>query len=364
MSYIFLSAVFLQFMGTVGSGIFVLPYLFYHSNFVFSVFFLFILGVVTGVLNHFYAHIVTSTSSDHQLVGYSRIYLGKRFSSLATLNLLLLSFGAIAAYLKLFVSFISVLFPAIRPDIISLIYLFILFMVYRLYFHPSNILDYVIPIFMLIIPVTVFIISFLSQSPNPDLYLISPKFSFFGATIYALSGFTIIPEVQEILLKDKKKKHSLFLAVSVGMVLVVISYLLFSYGVVVISNGGVTIDTVTGLSRSMPFLAKVISAFGAVIVMRASLSFLIILRELFFRDLRVPQRVANILPLPFPVIALTLGSVSLISLISMTGSITIFVSALLICLIRLRLPTTFWTQFWVMSVMISLFLGLVINFIS
>ena len=364
MRYTFLSAIFLQFMGTVGSGIFVLPYLFYHSNFIFSVFFLLILGVVTGVLNHFYAHIVTSTPGDHQLAGYSRIYLGKRFSSLATLNLLLLSFGAIAAYLKLFISFISILFPSLSQIIVSIIYIVVVFAAYQLYFHRSKFLDYIIPIFMLLIPIAIFITSFYSHSPSPGFYLVSPKFLFFGATIYALSGFTIIPEVQEILLKDKKHKHSLPLAVALGMVLVVLSYLLFSYGVIVISNGGVTIDTVTGMSHSLPLLAKVISIFGAVIVMRASFGFLIVLRELFFRDLQLSKTVSNYLPLSFPLIALTLGSVSLISLISMTGSITIFVSALLICLIRLRLPTTFWTQFWIMAVMISLLLGLVINTIS
>ncbi|MFA5894179.1 MAG: hypothetical protein WC851_00210 [Candidatus Shapirobacteria bacterium] len=364
MRHIFISAVFLQFMGTVGSGIFVLPYLFYHSNFIFSVFFLVVLAVVTGVLNHFYAHIVTSTTGDHQLAGYSRIYLGKRFSSLATLNLILLSFGAIAAYLKLFVSFTSVLFSSLSPSIASIIYIVVLFIAYRLYFHPSNILDYLIPVFMLLVPITVFVISFFSGSPTNSFYLVSPKFSFFGATIYALSGFTIIPEVQEILLKDKKHKHSLSLAVALGMVLVVISYFLFSYGVIVISNGGVTIDTVTGLARSLPILAKVISTFGAVIVLRASFGFLLVLRELFFRDLQLRKRTADYLPLAFPLVAMTLGSVSLISLISLTGNITIFVSALLICLIRLRLPTTFWTQFWVMSVMISLFLGLAINTIS
>jgi len=351
-------------MGTVGSGIFVLPYLFYHSNFIFSVFFLVILGMVTGVLNNFYAHIVTSTKGDHQLAGYFRIYLGKKFSNLATLNLILLSFGAIAAYLKLFTSFIGVLFPSLSPVVISAIYLIILFISYRLYFHPANILDYVIPIFMLIIPVVVFIVSFFSGAPTNSFYLVSPKFSFFGATIYALSGFTIIPEVQEILLKDKKNSHSLSLAVALGMMLVVLSYFLFSYGVIVISNGGVSIDSVTGLSHSLPLLAKIISTFGAVIVMRASFGFLLVLRELFFRDLRLPVFTANYLPLAFPLVALTLGSVSLISLISLTGDITIFVSALLICLIRLRLPTTFWTQFWVMSVMISLFLGLAINTIS
>ncbi|MBI2464626.1 hypothetical protein HYV64_00645 [Candidatus Shapirobacteria bacterium] len=360
----FLSAIFLMFMGTVGSGIFVLPYLFYHSNFIFAVFFLLILGLVTGVLNHFYAHIVTSTSGDHQLAGYARIYLGHRFASLATLNLLLLSFGAIAVYLKLFVSFISLLFPTFSPFLLLTFYFLLLSLLYFLYFHPSPTFDFIIPVFMLLIPIFLFVYSFRFSLLTINYSLLtSPSFKFFGATIYALSGFTIIPEVQEILLKDKKHRHSLPLVVTLGMIMVIFCYLMFIYGVIAISNGGVSIDAVTGLSRSTPLLAKIISGFGAVIVMRASFGFLIVLRELFFRDLSLPKNLSNILPLSFPILALTLGSISLISLISLTGNITIFVSALLICLIRLRLPTTFWTQFWVLLVLISLFLGLVINFI-
>jgi hypothetical protein len=349
-------------MGTVGSGIFVLPYLFYHSNFVFSVIFLFVLGAVTLALNHFYSHIVASTKGDHQLAGYSRLYLGKRFGRLATLNLLLLSFGAMAAYYKLFISFLGLLWPFAGTLVPSIIYLLTLTVVYRLYFKPAGIIDLIVPIFMLSTPVTLFVLSFLYPLPTSNLYSLQPNFSFFGAVVYALSGFTIIPEVQEILLKGKLT-HALPAVVNIGMALVIVAYLMFAYGVVSISNGGVTIDTVTGLSQSLPLLAKVMALFGSVVVLRASFGFLIVLRELFFRDLHFSEKKSDLVPLVFPLIAILLRSVPLVSLISITGTITIFVSALLICLIRFRLPTTFWTQFWAIAIMFTLTAGLVVNLI-
>lgn len=362
MNHTLLRAIFLQFMGTVGSGIFVLPYLFYHSNFVFSTIFLLVLGAVTLALNHFYSHIVTSTKGDHQLAGYSQLYLGRRFGKLASLNLLLLSFGAMAAYYKLFINFTQLLYPFSSPLVPSLLYLFILTVFYRLYFKPSGIIDIIVPIFMLSTPVTLFVLSFLYPLPSANLYTVSPSFSFYGAVVYALSGFTIIPEVQEILLKGRLR-HSLPTVVNIGMLLVVVSYFMFAYGVVSISNGGVTIDTVTGLARSLPLLAKVMALFGSIVVLRASFGFLIVLRELFFRDLHLSEKKSDFIPLLFPLVAILLRSIPLVSLISVTGTITIFVSSLLICLIRFRLPTSFWTQFWAIAIMFTLTTGLVVNLV-
>jgi len=347
-----------MFMGTVGSGIFVLPYLFQQSNFVFASFFLVILGIITIIINRFYANIVVSTPGDHQLAGYATKYLGNKFGRLATLNILLLSFGAITAYLKLFQSFTALLFPTTPSFTLLTLYFLLLSLFYFLHFRPSRYIGFVVPLFMLLIPVFLFILSFQFPVTNYLFFSNPPGFEFFGATIYALSGFTIIPEVQEILLAHWHDRHSLTRAVTLGVVLVVVCYFLFTFGVISLSEGAVSIDSVSGILASIPTLAKIIATFGTVVVLRASFGFLIILRELFFRDLKISRQLSNFLPLLFPVLALLLRSVSLISIISITGDITIFISALLICLIRLRLVSTFWTQFWVISIMISLSLGL------
>ncbi|MFZ2152580.1 MAG: hypothetical protein WAV41_00785 [Microgenomates group bacterium] len=353
----FFPAIFLMFMGTVGSGIFVLPYLFSQSNFIFASVFLVFLTIITAVLNQFYVAIVTTTAGDHQLSGYAQKYLGHRFGLLASLNLLILAFGAILAYSKLFSGFTLVVFPNFSIYLISFLYLLIIFVLF--YFHQilSKNIFLLIPIFILVVPIFLYFYSFNYPLLTINYSLsITPSFSFFGPLLFALSGFTIIPEVRETLGTPKK----LSLVVTLGLLLVAIIYFLFAFSIIRLSGDSLNIDSVTGLATSFPLLAKLIAIFGMVITLRSTVNFMVILRELFYRDLKVSLPIANLLPSLFPLLGLLLTTVSLLTVISLTGHFTIFVSALVICLIRLRLPHSFWTEFWAILIMLTLTLGLVI----
>ena len=358
----FLSAVFLQFTGTVGSGIFVLPYLFHRSNFYFAGVFLVFLTIITASLNQFYVDIVSNTKGNNQLAGYAKQYLGRRYYYLAVINLLLLSFGAIITYTKLFSEFFNLIFPFIPSIFISIIFLLLLLFIYfyrrRLNLH----LFIVIPVFLLIVPIVLFIFSF--SFTNHTSFIINqfPSFSFYGATLFALSSFTIIPEVGEILgLGVNSVKTKLSQAVLLGLILAAICYFLYIYSIIAIGSANLTVDSVSGLSASFPSLSRIIAVFGMTATLLASFRFLLILRELFYRDLNIRSGISNYLPVLFPVIALLLGGISLITVISLTGQITIFISALIICLIRLKLNSGFTSQFISLLIIVSLCLGLAAN---
>lgn len=356
----YIPAVFLMFLGTIGSGIFVLPYLFLHSNLVFAVFFFAILTLISLFLNYFYADIVTSTPGDHQLAGYAQIYLGSRFGHLARFNLLLLAFGAIAAYQKLFQSFFLVLFPHLPLSIITLLYFVFSIVYYFSYFHRrQNQTDTLVGIIIFLIPLIIFFFSLVFHTPSTAL-IVRPNLFFFGATIYALSGFTIIPEVQQLIL-ESRQKVSLRLVLSLASVLVFLAYLLFALGVIRLSGVHTTPDSVSGIASNFPWLALLLSVFGSITVIRASYGFLLILHELFYRDMHLSSTTSRFLPFVFPILSLFLAHVSLVSVISLTGHFTVFVSALLICLIRLKLKFDFSTQFWSILIILSLSLGLVVN---
>jgi hypothetical protein len=359
MSHPLLIAGFLQFAGTIGSGIFVLPYLFHHSNLTFSSFFLIFFGLITIALNFFYADIILVTPGDHQLAGYARKYLNHRFEKLAVINLVLLSFGAITAYLKLFQSFASYVLPALPATIYFVAYIVTLGILYFAYYRLPHYLDAYLPVLMLIVPALIYLISLFLDVSITTHYYQPPRFSFVGATIYALSGFTIIPEIQEFLLRRHTHQTQLKLAVTLGVVITVVCYFMFSYGVIRLSRGNVSIDSVTGLFVYYPWLTKLIALFGSITVVNASLRFLIVLRELFYRDLRFNINMSNLLPLLAPVLSLGLGGVSLLAIISLTGHITIYISSLIICLIRLRLPHGFQTQFFSLLIIICLSIGLI-----
>ena len=349
----FFSAIFLQFTGTVGSVIFVLPYLFAKSNFLFASLFLVYLTIITAFLNHFYVEIIRSTPGDHQLTGYSEIYLGKKFKLATSLNLFLLAFGGIAAYSKLFQTFYISLFPSASgfSAIIFLVIIFFLFIFYRRF---SNNFFVLIPIFMLTIPVILFVFSLLFTSHQSLTFLSQPNFAFFGVTLFAVSGFTIIPEVQETLGTNVKFS----LVVLLGLLLSSVIFFLFAFAVVKLSGPSLSINSVDGLAKSYPYFGALLAVLGMVITTRSSTNFLIILREVFYRDLNLSLPIATILPFIFPILALGLTNISLITIISLTGGITIFVSAVIICLIRFRLPHNFITLFISLLILLSLFFGL------
>jgi amino acid permease len=354
-SGIILSAIFLIFTGTVGSGIFVLPYLFYHSNFVFASIFLLVLALVSLMLNLFYVQIVNSTPTSHQLAGYARIYLGPRFSSLASLNLIILSFGAIVAYSILFRNFMVVLLPSITAGNIIVIYFIVLLAGY--FNSGRSRYSFITPVLLLLVLALIFVVSLASQNPSflvADQY---PNFAFFGATIFSLSGFTIIPEVRQLLSINHQQKY-LSLVTIVGTTIVAIIYFIFTYCIIILSQNNLSINTVSGLQVLHPQLAKIISLFGLIIVYRASVNFLNILHQLFSKDLLFSPTISKILPLMFPIVSVFMLAISLLTVISLTGHITIFISALIICLIRFKLPLNFWTQFSAILVMLTLTFGL------
>jgi hypothetical protein len=352
----FVKATFLQFVGTVGSGIFVLPFLFAQSNFIFASLFLIFFVVVTATFDHFYVEIINATSGDHQLTGYAEIYLGKKYKFITTLNLILLAFGAIVAYYKLFSNFSILIFPHISLFSISSIFLIVSFLMFYFRQQLSQNIFVFIPIFMLVVPILLFIFS-ITDYGIPISSNIYPNFSFIGATIFALSGFTIIPEVRESLGSNKKFS----LAVLAGLLLAAFIYFLYTFSIIRLSGPLLSVDSLSGLAKIYPGVTKILAVFGMIITLRAASNFLIVLRELFYRDLNIPKSVSNFLPILFPFLALSLGTVSLITIISLTGHFTIFVSAIIICCIRLKLPRTFWTEFGVILVILSLSVGLVIN---
>jgi hypothetical protein len=356
----FLSASFLQFMGTIGSGIFVLPFLFHSSNLIFAGLFLVYLVFVTAVLNQFYVDIIINTSGDHQLAGYASIYLGHNFRLLTALNLLLLSFGAITTYTKLFIRFFTLLFPTIPSNNISIFLILLLFVIYLFRRYLDYNLFIIAPVFMLLIPLVLFLFSF--NYPPVNFNSSMPNLGFYGAALFALSGFTIIPEVQEIFgPSGSHLRRKLSLAVISGLLLAAISYSLYIYSVIAISGSALSIDSVAGLVSSLPVFSKIMAVFGMVVTLRASFGFLVVLRELFYRDLKIPKVISDYLPLLFPLLTLTLGGISLITIISLTGNFTIFISALIICLIRLKIRSDFTSQFFCLMVIISLSMGLIIN---
>lgn len=353
----FFKAIFLQFSGILGAGIFALPYLFYYSNFTFATVVLVFVAVFMAILNLFYIDIILHTTGDHQLSGYAQIYLGSKSKFLSVLNLLFLGFGGILAYLKL----ASIVLPLVFPSI-SQFWAAIIFLLFLGIFHLGQIrickfIFQILPIISLLLILFLFFFSF--NFPQGNLDVLNPNLLCFGGIIFALAGFTIIPEVEETLRFSHNKKILLKLSSLIGLVLATLVYFLFAYGIIRMSNFHPSVDSIAGVLQVYPNIGKVLAILALITVFKASLNLLLVFKEVFYRDFKMPLQMSYDFSFLISFLTLFFINVSFIKIISLVGAISVFLSALLICLIRLKLPHTWFTNLLVYIVLVILIFGLI-----
>lgn len=357
----FAKAVFQQFSGIVGAGIFALPFIFYYSNFYLAVKLVLIVAVVMFILNSFYATIICKTSQDHQLPGYAQKYLGLKAKFIALFGLLFSCFGILLAYTKLAATFIHLVFPQIPFLITAISFIVLVSFLHLSRFNFDKKIIQFLPIINLIIIIFVF---FGSKSFTPiNFNQITPNIIYFGGVIFALTGFTIIPEVEETLRSLKNKKILLRLASGLGLGLAVVVYLLFAYSVIRIGAGGVSSDAVTYIFHQHPLSGYLLIFFGLTTILRSSLNFLLIIKEIFFRDLNLPSSISYFISIVFFFCTLLLINLPFIKVISFVGLISTFISASIICIIRLKLPKNIFTVIAVFLILGILSTGIILQYL-
>jgi hypothetical protein len=163
-----------------------------------------------------------------------------------------------------------------------------------------------------------------------------PNFSFFGSLIFALAGFIIIPEVEELLRKQKNVRFQLIWASRFGLFLASLTYLLFVISIIVLSKSNLSQDSISGIFQTSPILGKILAIFGIALTFKASLNFTLALKEMFYRDMKLPQKLAIQIAWIIPFFTLLLGNFSFMSIIAFTGSISIGISVFIILCAKLK----------------------------
>lgn len=342
----------------MGAGIFVLPYVFYHSNFSFAVSGLILVTFLVAQINLFYTDIILATPGDHQLAGYAGLYCGPRLRIIALINFLLLEVGALLAYVILSARFLTTLVPALSSTQASLIFFFAVVI-----FHLNRLK--ILGRYYQVIPILAVIFIYLLLSAALFLPAVAsakagPNWSFFGPLIFALSGFTIIPEVEELL----RRHHQLLRPASLlGLIIAALLYLLFSFSVVKLSFPHLSVDAITGLSQSLPLFGSLLSVLGLFLVFEASLNLLLVFKETFYRDFNFKESLAYLFSLLILVFCFIFSKVSLLTVVSLTGSVTLFLAALIICLIRLKISHPPLIIFRTFLILLVFLIGLVSEFL-
>ncbi len=230
----------------VGAGILGLPYVFSRSGFFVGVFWLILLGIVMIAVNLYLGEVALRTKGLHHLPGYARLYLGKRWEKVMFFSVVFGIYSALLAYLigignsfgKLFLSYTSGLGYGLNYAVIFGIcfWLFMTLLLREGLRGLKEVESYgVIGIVLIIVGIFVW---FLPQVDLSNIVSVNYSNFFlpFGVTLFALLGFSAMPEVRMVIKGGEKRLKS---AIILGVLIPVILYLFFSFSFVGVMGEGV-----------------------------------------------------------------------------------------------------------------------------
>lgn len=327
---------------TVGAGIFALPFAFREAGWLLGLV-LFCLSVLLVLaINYSYSLLVLGVKTKHELVGYAQIYLGHLGKTLVFILLIILVNGAILAYANLGGSFLALLFG--KPEAsfqLGLDYMIILSTLVLLGIKGLSRLD------LFVFLAVCFLISFLFGF---TIFKISPSNLFslvlsfqkdfklgilepLGIFLFALSGFTIIPDVVHLGHNKKQVARVIFL----GTLLPTFLYLLFVFTVLGVVGQAVTPEAIFSLFPHVPsFVLQLVYVLGILTMTMAFLGLAHVFKKSLEEDLKIGMPFSWFLTIYPPLFLYLFLEPSFLQTVSLSGLLATIVVVTLIFLMLIK----------------------------
>ena len=236
----------------VGAGIFGIPYVVSQIGFIPGVIYMMVLGTVVGVQMLAYGEIVSRTKEFHQVTGYAEKYLGKWGKYIITFSLLFGSYGGILAYMIGIGDFLyTILGNSLggTPMLYSLIFFVIASL--AILAGLGMIVKVEKAMFLALLTVMTIIFVFGIRYMNVDHlqgFDFGHAFLPYGVLLFAFGGLTIIPDMSRML---KNEKHNLKKAILIGLLVVFLIYLCFTFIIVGVSGKDTSPEAIVGLADTL-----------------------------------------------------------------------------------------------------------------
>jgi len=285
-------------MGTiVGAGIFGLPFVISKSGVIPGFFYFFVLGFAVLILHLMLGETVLRTEAKMRLSGYSEKYLGRNGKFVITISMIVGITGSLLAYIILGGNFLKIIFSPVFN--LSPFYFGLIFWVILIYFvfkgmkviAPAAVFTNIAFFVIIFVVISVLLPDFSIK----NFTLINPGNIFlpYGIIMFSLTGFAAIPEITDILKSPEEKKVFKKVIIIASFISIVL-YLIFSLGVVGVSNAKTSEEALSGL---VPFLGKKIIILGALFgIITIADSFLIMclyFRNTLIYDYHFPKTLAS-----------------------------------------------------------------------
>lgn len=339
----------------IGAGVFALPYTFKFSGISLGAIYLLLAALAYIAVYLMYIEIITNTSGDHRLVGYSRIYLGNWAGILAILMTIIEGILVLTIYLILSESFAHLLARSGSGMFKIVIFWFFSSAVILLGLKKIAKVELAITFGLLGIFALVlgFGLANLGGVSGADFIpVLGNIFLPFGPVLFALSGRAAIPALARLGGSVKK-------TVVWGVAIPALVYLLFAFSVIAISPI-VTEDAITGLRSGLPSWASwMLGLLGLLALISSYLTIGYDVDKSLETDLKASYWTRFALVMLGPVVLYFGGIRDLLPTISLTGGIFIALESILIVWIWLRMKKK--KFHWLAGVLVAIFSVAVIH---
>lgn len=312
----------------VGAGIFGVPFVFAQAGFLSASITFVFLAVIMLLLHLMYGEVVGRTEGKHMLIGYAKIYFGETAKRLVSVSTIVVTFGALVAYLVLANGFLSTLFGSLPAGFQSEFIAEVGWAVVFWFLISLGVIKGMktiarLEVFLFAVLVAVFVIIIGSSLPKIDLanYMQinwGSIFVAYGVILFSLGGFGAIPEISSNLsLTGKQFKKSIIIGVFTAAILT------FLFGITIMGISGLN-TTYEAIAGVIPYLGVSIiylgAIFGLVAVATSYLVFAANLKDSLVYDWRINRVLSATLVLAAPIGLVVLGIRDFIQILGVTGA--------------------------------------------
>lgn len=317
----------------IGAGMFALPYAVVRAGVLWGAIHLVATFSLLLYVHLLYGTIVLGTPGKHRLPGYARIYVGAWLSKISFTSALFGFYGALLAYGILGGIFLEQL---LNNTLSVAVYTALFFVVGGALLATGlrnvGIINFFLMGFLVFVVLTLFLMAFgridISNMGRGD-----PSFWFlpYGIFLFAFAGASVIPDVVEVIGRDRKKT---FRRILIGSMLCVLAvYTLFMYTTIGVSGSATTKDAISGLGA---FLGGNVVVYGSLIgllaVFTSYVSLGADLKNIFMYDYGWRKRIAWGMVVLVPPALYVLGASDFVLIVSIVGAVAIGIDGITIFL--------------------------------
>ncbi len=322
----------------VGAGILGIPYVVAKAGFLVGFILMLLLGGAFIFLNLFAGEVVLRTKEQHQLTGYAGKYLGKNGKRIMTFTMLFAIYGALTAYLIGEGETLHAIFQFGEPLYYSLIFFVLgVFIIWRGMKSTGKAELILISLLFLVV---IFIAIFSYQNldfTNLTFFDFGKLFLPYGIILFAMMGSPAIPEMQEVLGKEKQLMKK---AIIVGTAIPIVLYIVFTLvimGLVGVDQFEVLapnerIATVALSLYAHPLLGILANLLAVLSMFTSFLTLGMALKQVYEYDYAISRSVSMLLTFAIPLIIVIFNLTTFIAVLGITGSIAGGLDGILITL--------------------------------